>query len=302
MDILYKGKLTFFTKAAMDLYCVCAWLFGEADPKKMKRRIKLGYEGFWQDHLSKYDALGAAHYFKIAETLAEGLDVKGKTILDVGCGTGIVSFLLLSRGASKVVCVDISQYMLNCAKEKADKLGYDKTRIDFCQADAEAMPFKNGQFDLVVSSMVLGLSCGQERMIEEMARVARPGGKVAFSTHGYKQYWEAIEVVAFIIFLRYGLVPYRPEYWSRTPKEARRLMLCSGLGDIEIRNNEWMEHFESGSEAFDFFAAVSSLWWYARFPSYKWGEYMEYDRQYFNQRKVKNITFDIVCAYGAKRA
>jgi len=282
------------------MYCAYAWLMGEVDAKKMKRRVKLGYEGFWHDYLSRYDELGLKHYIRIAETLLEGVDVKGKRVLDVGCGTGILSLLVLSKGASQVTGIDFSHYMVMRAKDKAEKFGYNEKQADFYEADAEQLPFKDNSFDCVVSNMMIGLVLDQKKAIDEMVRVTRPGGNIAVSTHGYQQYWEAVEVISRIIFTRYGLVPYRPEYWPRSEKELKQLFSQTSLTDIKMRRVLNKEFFGSGAEAFDFFAAVSSLWWYARFPSYKWAEYMKEDRKVFERRGIKSYTFDVLFASGSK--
>lgn len=106
-------------------------------------------------------------------------DLTGKKVLDVGCGTGYLAQQLQHRGA-RVMCLDLSQAMLDQAK---NRLGSD---AGFCLADAEAIPFPDRTFDLVVSSLALQWCNDLSRPLTEMQRVCAPSGQVFFSTlaHG----------------------------------------------------------------------------------------------------------------------
>ena len=107
----------------------------------MKQRVKMGYDGAFTDHVTRYDELGLKFQIKAARAQLEDLDVKGKEVLDVGAGTGALSFLALEQGAAKVVCGDISQYMLDQCRKKAADRGFKEDRIEFRLLDAESLPF-----------------------------------------------------------------------------------------------------------------------------------------------------------------
>jgi ubiquinone/menaquinone biosynthesis C-methylase UbiE len=156
-----------------------AWVTGNArDTAAMKQRIKMGYEGTVTDNVTRYDEFGLDHYRKTSQALLEGTEVQGKVVLDVGCGTGILSLLLIEKGAAKVVCGDLSEYMLSQCMKKADLLGYGQDRIDFRQLDAESLPFDSNSFDAVISGMVFGLYLIKK--IIGMVRVLKPGGTLLF--------------------------------------------------------------------------------------------------------------------------
>jgi methylase of polypeptide subunit release factors len=73
--------------------------------------------------------------------------VKGKRVFDVGTGTGVLSFLLLQRGAESVVATDCDARAVACARENAERLGLAR-RFQVLEADL----FPEGKADLVISN------------------------------------------------------------------------------------------------------------------------------------------------------
>jgi ubiquinone/menaquinone biosynthesis C-methylase UbiE len=95
--------------------------------------------------------------------------------LDVGCGTGFLALELAARG-HRVTGVDFAPAMIAQARDKAAAQGLP---IRFEEADAEALPFPAGSFDLVVSRHLLWTLPHPEMAIDEWIRVLRPGGRLA---------------------------------------------------------------------------------------------------------------------------
>ena len=88
--ITYANRLPLLLKMIMNLSAIQAWITGNLkDSAAMKRRVKQGFEGAFTDDVSRYDEVGMAHYVKIASELLKETDLRGKHVLDVGCGTGI---------------------------------------------------------------------------------------------------------------------------------------------------------------------------------------------------------------------
>lgn len=95
--------------------------------------------------------------------------------LDVGCGTGIFTQLVVDRCFPEaVVAVDCAQAQIDHARRQ-----HFSERIDFRLADAQALPFANGSFDVVVSALVINFIPDRPRAVSEMRRVSRTGGVVA---------------------------------------------------------------------------------------------------------------------------
>ena len=298
--LFWTGKLSLSTKLMVNANNILAWFTGNArDAAAMKGRVRQGYDGTFSDHVTRYDELGAEFQTKAATAQLEAVDLQGKSVLDVGCGTGVISFLALQKGAAKVVCGDISNYMLEVARTKADRFSYGADRINFRQLDAESLPFEDASFDVVVTGMTLGLLPDPGKAVAEMVRVLRPGGLLSIGAHGPEHYWEACDASFRAINKRYVL-GYRLEFWPRTEKEIRRLLAAVHLDDIRTRRLTWRNAFKTGAEAYDFFSAISSAWWYAKVPARKRDEETRKARDYFERKSVTTITNDIILAYGQK--
>ena len=94
--------------------------------------------------------------------------------LDVGCGTGFLSFELAARG-HRVTGIDFAPAMIAEARRKATERARP---VRFEEADAEQLPFPPASFDLVISRHVLWTLPHPEAAIDEWIRVLRPGGRL----------------------------------------------------------------------------------------------------------------------------
>ena len=99
----------------------------------------------------------------------------GQTILDRGCGTGSMAFTLAQRGDHKsIVGIDVSEVYIEFARSRTDD-----ARIRFEVADGSALPFDDNTFDRAVSQLVLQFMPDPFPAVQEMWRVAKPGGLIA---------------------------------------------------------------------------------------------------------------------------
>ena len=103
---------------------------------------------------------------------------RGDRLLDVGCGTGVVALTAAQVGA-KVSGSDLTPELIMRAKENAQ---ISKLNIDFQIADVEDLPYKDDEFDFVLSQFGHMFAPRPEIALKEMLRVLKPGGVVAFST------------------------------------------------------------------------------------------------------------------------
>ncbi|MEK6660565.1 MAG: methyltransferase domain-containing protein [candidate division NC10 bacterium] len=108
----------------------------------------------------------------------------GDRVLDVGCGTGVVTRDLAQRVGhqGQVVGIDPSRRLIEESVRRIE--GNDlKGRIEFRCADGAALPFPDGSFDLVVASAVFGHIPNGPEVLAEMVRVARPAATVVAFDH-----------------------------------------------------------------------------------------------------------------------
>ena len=103
---------------------------------------------------------------------------RGREVLDVGCGTGVVA-LTAARFGAKVTGVDLTPELLVRARENRAIMGLD---VAWQEGDAEALPFADAKFDIVVSQFGHMFAPRPEIAVKEMLRVLKPGGTIAFST------------------------------------------------------------------------------------------------------------------------
>ncbi len=104
--------------------------------------------------------------------------LRGSRVLDVGCGTGNLSFCLAQNPSiGGVVGIDFSSVYVDFARSRSRD-----PRIEFHQGDACALAFADGSFDHALSMLVLQFIPRSEVALREMRRVTRPGGTVAAAT------------------------------------------------------------------------------------------------------------------------
>lgn len=131
----------------------------------------------------------ARHYDKIfgpifdpgrrkAMSLMEPLP--GKRVLEVGVGTGI-SLSYYPRD-SRVVGIDISHEMLEIARRRCEREGLQQVEA-LVEMDAENLAFEDNSFDVVIAMYVASVVPNPDRLMEEMARVCHPDGKLLVVNH-----------------------------------------------------------------------------------------------------------------------
>jgi ubiquinone/menaquinone biosynthesis C-methylase UbiE len=128
----------------------------------------------------------SAGYLSVVGRLLEVARLQpGELVLEVGCGTGVLDRWLARRtaGANRIVGVDINRFLLREATALAKEEGLQHV-IAFREGDAEALPFPDGHFDVAMSSTVIQ-RVDADRMLAEMVRVTKPGGRVAVVGHAH---------------------------------------------------------------------------------------------------------------------
>ncbi len=137
--------------------------------------IKQRQQATWAS--GDYAAIGTTLQI-VGETLAEAADVRaGEAVLDVAAGNGNAT-LAAARRHAVVTSTDYVQALLDKGRARAEAEGLS---IDFRLADAEALPFADASFDVVLSTFGVMFTPEHRRAAGEMLRVLRPGGRIALA-------------------------------------------------------------------------------------------------------------------------
>jgi demethylmenaquinone methyltransferase/2-methoxy-6-polyprenyl-1,4-benzoquinol methylase len=130
------------------------------------------------------------HYDRVASVLSFGQDPRwrramvdavradpSERVLDVATGTGMVAAELLARADCSVVGIDQSAAML--ARARARFAAEPSSRIELIEGQAESLPFADGSFDALTFTYLLRYVDDPAATVAELARVVRPGGRIA---------------------------------------------------------------------------------------------------------------------------
>jgi SAM-dependent methyltransferase len=129
---------------------------------------------------------GGHNYNEVSRGIADAIEHAvlrlnpraGEKILDLATGTGWTSRVVSRRGAN-VTGVDIATGLLESAERQALA---ERLPIRYLQGDAEALPFDDESFDAIVSTFGVMFASRPEAAAKELARVTRPGGRIALTT------------------------------------------------------------------------------------------------------------------------
>jgi SAM-dependent methyltransferase len=136
---------------------------------------RLGYDDAW---LAGVPETTIASFAGTGNPFSLGALAQGETVVDVGCGAGIDSFIAAGMvgPTGRVVGVDMTPAMLDKAKANAAAAG--TPNVDFRQGYGESLPVDDGWADVVISNGVLNLMPDKPAALGEMARVLKPGGRL----------------------------------------------------------------------------------------------------------------------------
>ena len=123
-------------------------------------------------------ARAGAEQVVVGELLARAVDVHpGERVLDVAAGSGNAALAAARRGG-RVTATDFVPALLEVAARRAEVEGLE---LDTQEADAQALPFADGSFDVVLSTFGVMFAPDQARAAAELLRVCRPGGRIGLT-------------------------------------------------------------------------------------------------------------------------
>lgn len=186
----------------------------------------------------------------VGERLVQRVGIgKGEQILDVACGSGNVAIRAAQAGG-RVTGVDLTPELFEAGRRLADEAG---VTVDWIEGDAEALPFEDESFDVVLSTFGTMFAPRHEVTAAELARVLRPGGRL-----GLCSWTPAGSQGEFFRTLGTHLPPapdfaQPPLLWG-TPDHVRKLFAGTGVQLEFDRDTVEGATYDSGDDALEFFS------------------------------------------------
>ncbi len=183
----------------------------------------------------------------VGESLCEAVDLRaGATVLDVAAGNGNAS-LAAARRWGKVTSTDYVPALLENGRQRASG---ERLPITFQEADAEALPFPDGSFDVVLSTFGVMFTPNHARAAAELLRVTRPGGRIGLAN------WTPRGFVGrlFAVVGRHVPPPAgvtSPARWGT--EEHLRTLFGDAATDIHIINRDFNFRYGSAAHFIDIF-------------------------------------------------
>jgi len=141
-----------------------------ADPD---RQIKAAARQAWA--LGDYHRFAKTTVWELGPVLVEACGISpGQRVLDVAAGTGNTA-IRAAQARAEVVASDLTPENFEAGRREAEAQGVE---LDWIEADAEALPFGDGEFDVVTSSFGAIFAPDHQAVADEMLRVCRPGGTI----------------------------------------------------------------------------------------------------------------------------
>jgi ubiquinone/menaquinone biosynthesis C-methylase UbiE len=183
----------------------------------------------------------------VGETLAEAADIRaGERVLDVASGNGNAT-LAAARRFADVTSTDYVQALLDKGAARAHAEGLD---VRFQLADAEALPFDDASFDVVLSTFGVMFAPDHARSAREMLRVVRRGGRIGLASWTPQGFiGELFRVVGARVAPPSGVAS--PALWGTEPHLVE--LFGPRATDIRSKRQQFMFRYRSSAHFIDVF-------------------------------------------------
>ncbi len=151
----------------------------------------------------------------------------GEIVVDLGCGGGLDVFLAAKKvgPVGRAIGIDMTPAMIDRARANAQAGGY--TNVEFYQSTIDRIPLPDASVDCVISNCVLNLATDKPAVFREIARVLKPGGRVAISDIALKR--ELPETVAQSMAAYVGCIA-----GAIRVEDYKNGLIAAGLENVEI--------------------------------------------------------------------
>jgi SAM-dependent methyltransferase len=182
----------------------------------------------------------------VGESICEAIDIRaGQTVLDIAAGNGNAT-LAAARRWCRVTSTDYVPALLERGQARATAEGLE---VNFQTADAEALPFEDALFDVVISTFGVMFTPDQDRAASEMLRVCKPGGKIGLANWTPDGFiGQLFKTIGKHIPPATGVKP--PSLWGT---EARLSELFSDAGSIVAKPTAFTFRYRSAAHWIEVF-------------------------------------------------
>ena len=198
------------------------------------RELKATTRAMWA--LGDYHRFATELVWQLGPVLVEACGISvGQRVLDVAAGSGNVAIRAAEAGA-QVVASDLTPENFETGRREARARGVE---LDWVEADAEAPPFGDGEFDVVTSSLGAIFAPNHQKVADELLRVCRPGGTIGMLNFTP----EGLAADFFGVFAPYmpppppGALP--PVMWGR--EDHVRELFGDRVTSLETTRREYVE-------------------------------------------------------------
>lgn len=199
------------------------------DKEKVKKHFSRGAKN--------YDVNAHLHRRIIDDLLGFLPNSKPQSIADLGCGTGLLTEEIRKKyPRARIMGVDLAPGMIEAARAK-------DCATELVEADVESLPFKDHEFDLLVSSSSFQWM-DMDKVIREARRVLKPGGQLIFSTFGEGTLAE-LQALGFMIHQLPSL-----EEWKK--------LLLERFASVQLESRIFREFFQSAKQLTDFLKTIGA--------------------------------------------
>jgi ubiquinone/menaquinone biosynthesis C-methylase UbiE len=209
--------------------------------------LKERHRGMWA--LGDYPAVAAEVIAELGDVIVDACEIRPEDrVLDVAAGSGNAAIPAARRGAS-VVASDLTPELLDASRKVAALQG---VTVDWQQGDAEALPYDDGEFDVVMSTVGLMFAPYHQLAADELVRVTRPGGRIGLIS------WtpEGFIGQMFAVMKPYAPAPppgaQPPPLWGRS--EHVQQLLGDRVTGLQVRRRQLrVDRFDSPEDFREFF-------------------------------------------------
>ena len=202
---------------------------------KIRERGKMKRKGLYKPTVEDAIEIGGIETlhpggFALTKRTAELAALReGLKVLDVSSGRGTQSIFYAKEFGVDVTGVDISEEMVKTAADNAEKAGLSH-KVQFMLGDSQCLPFEDNTFDVVINECAVGIPDDSQKVLDEMVRVVKPGGRILIHESTWRVKLSKEEKDEFAE--RYGTTPLEFDEW-------RAMLEKAGVKNIAYEFDQW---------------------------------------------------------------